>query len=1246
MNSRRSKRKVVQEQISEAKTKRQKQTQRKEDDDESGQNSAVKESRDRRRKSGRRVQKIVSYNENGNTSSEEDQSESRDDPEFMAEEVWEDTKKKGNGRRNVKVRQEEKYIKTEPVVSKSEGLVANGPFEVTLKSELNLSSDEDSDHEDKDMKQNVESEKHLKTSANKIHVPYFPAKKENGGRKEVKESLKEKVVSKKPVRKLSLFDDSEEEEEEKKKEEDENQGMKEEELEEKREERPKKKKKAVVKLKKITEKAKEQLHEEVKEEEGSDSDYELKKRPKRKSRIDIPKTTKKEEGASSEDDKKDEAVSKQVTKRRINRSKRGVAIQKNENKETLIERQAAETKEVTKRTNGRKKRGRTKVSNETEVMKNEDGEEKQETKKRGRTKVSDETEVMKNEEGEKKQETSLKEEASDSSDEEWEDVEDIVHAEGSPKKKKQVSESSTSKGLEIDIELPGQEKKKKSYDWATYFRRQLNRFNKERQIELHKVHLLCLLANGFHRNQVCNNELLQGVALSVIPLDVVKARPKKLNIDFVYKLLFWFRKNFEVDASLPVPFKFPVYKLLQGMQSGKFSCDEELVMVFVLCIRALGGDARLVMSFQPMTWKAEKLDLNPKGKKSTSSSPMSPTTPSPKTVSKESDNKSSGAKPLPKDKTSASKNSHKGKSHSSKNPSKGKTPASKNPPKRSTSTSKRALNDSTKQSEKTKKPGKSKSVIKEETENGSDEEDIAETPKRTLRKRKATTAKIKRRPNPLDDVSDEEDGYSSEGSNYSEEEWIHQKKTSTKKKRKGNTVSPNTTTLDESLSSDSDFEIETLSVKKPKQTVRKLKKNYKILSSDSDQSVEIVNEKPAKKKTKKGVDVWAEVFVAVENTWVSVDCVQGFVNKPFECETQATQPLLYVVGFDNENSAKDITPRYASRWMAFNIKIRIEKFEENWWKETLSSYKSKKKKRDKDEDRQMQAHNLDQPLPKSIVEYKNHPLYALKRHLLKFEAIYPETAAVLGYCRGEPVYSRECVHILKSKHTWMKEARVVKDGEKPYKFVKKLINPFKKHLMTPEEQNQMLDIYGEWQTEPYVPPPAKDGIVPRNEYGNVELFQPSMLPKGTVHLKIPGLNKVANKLDIDCAPAMMGWEFHKRFACPILDGFVVCEEVADVLVAAWEEEQVELEKKRKLKREQRAMKNWKHLIKSMLIREKLKEKYQLEDDEPEETKGKSKGKSKKKKTAATKDFWPQNKMTTFEGDASNLLPFEKKSAKT
>lgn len=68
--------------------------------------------------------------------------------------------------------------------------------------------------------------------------------------------------------------------------------------------------------------------------------------------------------------------------------------------------------------------------------------------------------------------------------------------------------------------------------------------------------------------------------------------------------------------------------------------------------------------------------------------------------------------------------------------------------------------------------------------------------------------------------------------------------------------------------------------------------------------------------------------------------------------------------------------------------------------------------------------------------YKNHPLYALKRHLLKFEALYPPDAAVLGFVRNEPVYARECVYVCRSRDTWLKEAKVVKLGEQPYKVVK------------------------------------------------------------------------------------------------------------------------------------------------------------------------------------------------------------------
>lgn len=49
-----------------------------------------------------------------------------------------------------------------------------------------------------------------------------------------------------------------------------------------------------------------------------------------------------------------------------------------------------------------------------------------------------------------------------------------------------------------------------------------------------------------------------------------------------------------------------------------------------------------------------------------------------------------------------------------------------------------------------------------------------------------------------------------------------------------------------------------------------------------------------------------------------------------------------------------------------------------------------------------------------------------------------------------------------------------------------------------------VEVYGPWQVEDYVPPVAVDGVVPRNEHGNVELFKPCMLPTGTVHIRLPG----------------------------------------------------------------------------------------------------------------------------------------------
>lgn len=92
--------------------------------------------------------------------------------------------------------------------------------------------------------------------------------------------------------------------------------------------------------------------------------------------------------------------------------------------------------------------------------------------------------------------------------------------------------------------------------------------------------------------------------------------------------------------------------------------------------------------------------------------------------------------------------------------------------------------------------------------------------------------------------------------------------------------------------------------------------------------------------------------------------------------------------------------------------------------------------RDIKEDQELRRIHEEKPMPTSIADYKNHPFYVLERHLLKFEALYPPNAPALGYIRGEAVYSRDCVHTLHSRDIWLKQARTVKLGEKPYKIVK------------------------------------------------------------------------------------------------------------------------------------------------------------------------------------------------------------------
>lgn len=90
---------------------------------------------------------------------------------------------------------------------------------------------------------------------------------------------------------------------------------------------------------------------------------------------------------------------------------------------------------------------------------------------------------------------------------------------------------------------------------------------------------------------------------------------------------------------------------------------------------------------------------------------------------------------------------------------------------------------------------------------------------------------------------------------------------------------------------------------------------------------------------------------------------------------------------------------------------------------------------------------------------------------------------------------------------------------------------------------------------------------------------------------VPGLLRIAKKLNIDCAPAVIGFDFHSGGSHPVNDGFVVCQEYKDILQDAWNQEVEESRKRERKRYEDRVYGNWKRLVKGLLIRERLKIKY-------------------------------------------------------
>ncbi|KAH8900207.1 Rad4-domain-containing protein [Thozetella sp. PMI_491] len=429
---------------------------------------------------------------------------------------------------------------------------------------------------------------------------------------------------------------------------------------------------------------------------------------------------------------------------------------------------------------------------------------------------------------------------------------------------------------------------------------------------------------------------------------------------------------------------------------------------------------------------------------------------------------------------------------------------------------------------------------------------------------------------------------------------------------------------------------------------------FELHADDSDSDVIIEIPKSATKKGK-AYDIalefpnyWTEVLSPVTQKYLSVDpIVKSIIGtnrekvELFEPRggraDKARQVIAYVVGFSPDGTAKDVTVRYLKRQTlpgrtkgnrmpiekvpVYNRHGKVKRYEHfDWFQSVMRGYSRGGKKNPFTEvDYNEDSADLKPAKPEkrevkegeeTLQYYKQSKDFVLERHLKREEALLPSAEPVKMFkikgkgteMNEEPVYSRKDVVQVKSAETWHKQGRAPAAGEKPLKRVpyRAATTNRRREIAEAERatgEKVLQGLYSFDQTDWIIPPPIVNGIIPKNEYGNIDLFVEHMCPQGAVHVPYRGAMRVCKRLEIDYAEAVVDFEFGHRMAVPVIQGVVIAEEHYDRVMEEIAKDEAERSRKEDEKRRKAAIAMWRKLLMGMRIVERIRQEYgDLQDD--------------------------------------------------
>ncbi|KAI5965612.1 uncharacterized protein KGF55_000974 [Candida pseudojiufengensis] len=318
--------------------------------------------------------------------------------------------------------------------------------------------------------------------------------------------------------------------------------------------------------------------------------------------------------------------------------------------------------------------------------------------------------------------------------------------------------------------------------------------------------------------------------------------------------------------------------------------------------------------------------------------------------------------------------------------------------------------------------------------------------------------------------------------------------------------------------------------------------------------------------------------------------------------------MHYVLAFTDNNMIIDVSSRYmkniAYRW--FNrLDLRTELGRAALLLQSL--IRTMNATKHYNEQLNLELDNLrsiamaNNTIPETYSAMKKSPNFITPSTLRYNEIIIPGTVPIKKIklnTSKEPVYFKNYILVGKSEQQWKFVGRSIKPDQidsyiKLAKATPRTIynkRVFNLNNETNPELNS-IKLYSFAQTCPYIKLKVENGKLPKNKYGNIEIFRPNMVPDECVWLRLSNIESILSRTLAHYVPVVVGFKFKSGHAFPRKDGVIVLKKDEVPIKKLWLTGKIEEHKQLEEHKQIQLLKSWKSFLKMLKIQNRLNEQH-------------------------------------------------------